>query len=145
MKEILTICALWGVDVLTKQWAQTRLPLYEKREIVKNHLYFKHIKNDGIAYNKCSGERKKILLLTGGILGFYALLLCRWKGRRQTMPLAFLLGGGIGNLCERLRRGAVTDFLYVPVKGKRMPVFNLADVFIALGALGMAFVSWREK
>ena len=119
------------------------------REIVKDHLYFWHIKNRGIAYNRFSGRRKGILLATGALLAFYGGLLVRilrGKGeKRLALPLALTLGGGAANFWERLRKGRVTDFLFIPVKGKNAPIFNIADVSIVVGALWMTVIPFLKN
>ena len=84
MKAILAILAVLGIDLSSKEWAEKNLPLNKKREIVKDHLFFWHIKNRGIAYNRFSGRRKGILLATGALLAFYGGLLvriCAAKGK----------------------------------------------------------------
>ena len=57
MKAILAILAVLRIDLSSKEWAEKNLPLNKKREIVKDHLFFWHIKNRGIAYNRFSGRR----------------------------------------------------------------------------------------
>jgi len=123
--------------------------LNRKKEIVRNRLYFWHIKNSGIAYNRFSGKRKSILLFTGGLLAYYSgvfiNVLRGKKNRKYTLPLALTLGGGYGNFLERARKGKVTDFLFVPAEGRNAPIFNLADISILLGTLWLTFVSLYEK
>ena len=142
MSELFTFLAVLGLDFGTKKWADETLPLNRKKEIVRNHLYFWHIKNSGIAYNRFSGKRKEILVFTGGILAYYSIQfvkILRGKGdRRLALPLAMTLGGGLGNFLERLRKGSVTDFLFIPAEGKNAPIFNIADIFIWMGAVGLA-------
>lgn len=149
MTELILFFTALGIDLSTKRWAGRALPVNRKKEIVKNRLYFWHIKNKGIAYNKYSGRRKEILCGTGGILALYGvqfLRILRGKDdRRLALPMALLLGGGCGNFLERLKKGSVTDFLYLPVEGKNAPIFNLADVFIWLGAVGMLFAPCRKN
>lgn len=144
MRAIVTFFAILGLDLGTKKWAEEKLPLNRKKEIVKNRLYFWHIKNSGVAYNKFDGRRKSILLSTGGLLAFYSglfLQTLRGKGdRRMSLPLAVTLGGGWANFWERLKKGRVTDFLFIPVKGKNAPIFNLADVAIVLGAVWLTIL-----
>ena len=131
MKAILAILAVLGIDLSSKEWAEKNLPLNKKREIVKDHLYFWHIKNRGIAYNRFSGRRKGILLATGALLAFYGGLLVRilrGKGeRRLALPLALTLGGGAANFWERLRKGRVTDFH--PREGEKCPDFQHCGCF----------------
>ena len=149
MKGILTFLTILGMDFWTKKWAEETLPLNEKQEIVRNRLYFWHIKNSGIAYNKFSGKRKGILLFTGILLAYYSGVFIDVvrgkKSRKYALPLALTLGGGYGNFAERARKGRVTDFLYIPVKRKNAPIFNLADVAIWMGAFWLAIVSYSEK
>ena len=149
MTELFTFLAVLGLDFGTKKWVDEKLPLNRKKEIVRNHLYFWHIKNSGIAYNRFSGKRKGILLFTGGILIYYSiqfLNLLRGKGdRRLALPLAMTLGGGLGNFLERLRKGKVTDFLFVPVEGKNAPIFNIADLFIWIGAIGLTIIPFVKN
>ena len=149
MKGILTFLTILGMDFWTKKWAEETLPLNEKQEIVRNRLYFWHIKNSGIAYNKFSGKRKGILLFTGILLAYYSGVFIDVvrgkKSRKYALPLALTLGGGYGNFAERARKGRVTDFLYIPVKRKNAPIFNLADVAIWMGAFWLAIVSCSEK
>jgi len=149
MNGILTLFTVFGLDHITKKWADEKLPLNRKKEIVRNRLYFWHIKNSGVAYNRFSGKRNGILLFTGGLLAYYTGVFIRVlqgrKSRRYRLPLAMILGGGFGNFWERARKGKVTDFLFIPAEGKNMPIFNLADVAILFGALGLTIVSLDEK
>ena len=149
MSELFTFLAVLGLDFGTKKWAAAHLPLNRKKEIVKNRLYFRHIKNSGIAYNRFSGKRNGILLFTGGLLAYYStVFLQALTGRRKrklAMPLALILGGGFGNFAERARKGRVTDFIFIPVEGKNAPIFNLADVAVWVGGLWLTIVSCGEK
>lgn len=149
MKELLTLLTVFGLDLITKKWVDENLPLNGKKEIVRNRLYFRHIKNDGIAYNKCSGRKNGILLYTGGLLAYYGGVFLRIllgkKEKKYGLPLALILGGGYGNFWERAKKGKVTDFIFISVEGRNAPIFNLADLAIWIGALWLAFVSCKEK
>lgn len=149
MSQIFTLFATFGLDLLTKRWADKNLPLNRKKEIVKKHLYFWHIKNKGIAYNRFSGKRNSILAFTGTLLlGYTGLFLQSLRGKRSgkyALPLALTLGGGWGNFAERWRKGEVTDFLFIPAKGRNMPIFNLADVAIFVGACWLTVISICEN
>ena len=149
MNAILTLFTVFGLDFATKKWADETLPLNRKKEIVKNRLYFRHIKNSGIAYNRFSGKRNGILLFTGGLLAYYSVLFFQTlrgkKNRKSALPLALILGGGYGNFLARRRKGKVTDFLFIPAEGRNTPIFNLADVAILLGSVWLTFVSCGEN
>lgn len=149
MKGILTMFTVFGLDFWTKKWADKTLPLNRKKEVVKNCLYFWHIKNSGIAYNRFSGKRKGILLFTGTLLAYYSGVFMNVvrgkKSKKYALPLALTLGGGYGNFLERAGKGKVTDFLYIPVEGRNAPIFNLADIAIWIGAVWLTIVSCSEN
>lgn len=149
MKAIFTFFAVFGTDFFAKRWAEKNLPLHRKREIVKNQLYFWHIKNGGAAYNTFSGKRNALLLFTGTLLAAYSVLLARilaGKGeKRLAIPLALTLGGGFSNFLERLKKGCVTDFLFLPALGEKAPIFNPADVGIVAGGIGILLTALRSR
>lgn len=74
------------------------------------------------------------------------LVLLGWMARTRSamlgLALGLIVGGAVGNLADRLRFGAVVDFLYVHVGGfDWWPAFNLADLVIAVGAVLLAIDS----
>lgn len=144
MRAVFTFFAVFGLDWGTKYWANKKLPLNRKKEIARNRLYFWHIKNRGMAYHTFEGKRNGILLFTGALLSLYSVLFVRALNEKDSdrpmIPLAMILGGGIGNFLERLFRGSVTDFLYIHKEGRNMPIFNIADLAIMLGAIPLTIL-----
>ena len=53
--------------------------------------------------------------------------------------IGFIVGGALGNVIDRVRIGAVFDFLDVHVGGHHWPAFNVADSFICIGAVLLIF------
>ncbi len=51
------------------------------------------------------------------------------------VALGLVIGGAVGNVIDRLRIGAVFDFLDFHLSGHHWPAFNLADSFICIGAV----------
>ena len=75
-------------------------------------------------------------------IGIYALMTNRVGGNADAIAVAFILGGGIGNLIDRVFRGGrVTDFLYMAVGPLHTGVFNVADIAITGGVIWL-LVSW---
>ena len=78
-----------------------------------------------------------------------ALVICAWvavwlvrarPGRLAQVAAGLLIGGAVGNVIDRMVYGAVADFLNMSLPGWRNPYsFNLADIAIFAGALGLVF------
>jgi len=75
-------------------------------------------------------------------VGIYALMTNRVGGAADSIAVAFILGGGIGNLIDRVfRAGRVTDFLYMSIGPLHTGVFNVADIAITGGVIWL-LLSW---
>lgn len=67
------------------------------------------------------------------------LLVWLWRERHAptALALAAIIGGAVGNVIDRLRHGAVVDFIDLHAAGYHWPAFNIADSAIVLGALAL--------
>lgn len=74
-----------------------------------------------------------IILATALIIGFLGYYLFRYVSRSERFPIALIIGGALGNLIDRLRFGAVIDFLDFHVNSWHWPAFNVADICICVG------------
>ena len=79
-------------------------------------------------------------LITAAILG----AAFRSTRRLECVALGLIAGGASGNILDRVRQGAVTDFLDVYWRGWHWPTFNLADVTITLGA-ALLILAWINE
>ncbi len=57
------------------------------------------------------------------------------------LPTGLLIGGAAGNLIDRIRLGAVTDFIKFP----HWPAFNVADICVTVGVISLIYVLERVK
>ena len=77
--------------------------------------------------------------LLAAVAAAVVTLLMRWLARSdgwvETVAIGLVIGGALGNVVDRLRQGAVTDFLDVYWRNWHWPTFNGADIAISLGAL----------
>lgn len=135
--------ALVVADQLTKAWIVATYPLGTELEIVPGLFRLVHARNRGVAFGilGASGPSVQLALLVvvAGIVAFVAWQLGRAGGDGlAAVGLAFVLGGAIGNIIDRLVRGEVVDFLdfYLVTGGheRHWPAFNLADSAITVGA-----------
>jgi signal peptidase II len=61
------------------------------------------------------------------------------------LSLGSILGGAVGNLIDRVRTGEVVDFLDFYWKSYHWPAFNVADIAIFLGSLGLLAAFYRMR
>lgn len=95
------------------------------------------------------GEAAPLIIIigTGFIIGFIAYYLFARAPKYERAPLALVVGGAIGNLIDRVRFGAVIDFLDFHIGGWHYPSFNVADMCIVIGVawLILNFVLARRR
>lgn len=95
--------------------------------------------NTGASFGLLGGmmSDKPLLMaaLAGTITLAFAVMACRARHPLERLGPALIVGGALGNIVDRLRQGAVTDFLDFYWRGWHWPAFNLADVGITFGAL----------
>ena len=70
-----------------------------------------------------------------------------WQAQETflSIALALVIGGAIGNVIDRIRFGAVVDFLDVHAVGWHWPAFNVADSAITLGVILLILDSLKSK
>jgi signal peptidase II len=96
-----------------------------------------NVRNNGIAFGMFSGGG--VLLVLFAIAALVALLVFFFRHRDRPLvwlPTGLLIGGAAGNLIDRVREGAVTDFIDFPA----WPAFNVADIAITFGVLTLIYV-----
>ena len=105
--------------------------------------------NSGIAFSifSTSGDFIQLMLI---LVILCALLFLFNEFRNSRIPiqknaLIFILAGGVGNFIERVYRGAVTDFLHLRIETFSFFIFNLADLFISVGAVVIIFQWIRSQ
>ena len=96
-----------------------------------------NVRNNGVAFGMFSGGG--VVLVLFAIAALVALLVFFFRHRDRPLvwlPTGLLIGGAAGNLIDRVREGAVTDFIDFPA----WPAFNVADIAITFGVLTLIYV-----
>jgi signal peptidase II len=136
--------ALCGVVVAADQGAKAAVQAHlvpgEEVDVVGPlGLTLSH--NRGVAFGIAGGAGLRLVLVTVVALAVIGYLFAREPGRRGMWVAVGLLGGGaLGNLADRIRADAVTDYVDLA----SWPPFNLADVAITAGVVLMAYLYWRD-
>jgi len=79
------------------------------------------------------------------IVAVLAIWLSRTHSRWEAVGLGAIIGGALGNVVDRIRQGAVTDFLDFYVGEWHWPAFNLADAAISLGVAALLLAPLLER
>jgi signal peptidase II len=130
------MAAVLALDQLTKRLVQSNIEQGDHDNVFLG-VDLVHVRNHGVAFGAFAGGGAIVALIIG--LALVALVL--WFVRHTDTPLAWLptgllLGGAVGNIFDRIRDGAVTDFVKLPA----WPAFNVADIAITFGVLTLLYV-----
>ena len=127
------VCAL---DQIVKQLVVSEIARGEERNVFFG-IDLTYVRNDGVAFGALGDGGALVIALTAGaialLLGYFAM-----NSRRGWLwlPVGTIAGGAIGNLADRARDGSVIDY----VDPAFWPAFNLADMAIVIGILGLLYV-----
>jgi signal peptidase II len=134
------LLGLFGCDHGTKHLAKAHLEGSRGIELIPGVFDLKYTENTDTAFsllgNVLGANERHVLLMTLGsaaLLAFVVLVASRWNGLGgwSRLGTVLVLGGGLGNLTDRMLRGYVIDFMHLHA----WPVFNVADVAVCGGAL----------
>jgi signal peptidase II len=125
------------LDQVIKYLVVTHIQLGQSLPLIDGLVYLTYVLNQGAAFSILQGQRWIFLAITP-----LALAAALWfmrdvpkNDRLRRVALALFCGGALGNFIDRLRFGAVTDF----IDFRFFPIFNVADSCIVIG---VALLSW---
>ena len=140
------------LDQATKIIARAYLP-GKKIIIIKNLFSFWLTFNEGAAWSFLSGHRVLLVavsLIACILIGFYYFKMD--NGRVAKIGLSMVFSGAFGNLIDRALFGKVTDFIdfnFFAIFNSKFPIFNIADIFVTVGAavllIGIIFFEKDNK
>ena len=131
-----------GCDQLSKHYAKSELRYRSAQSYLDNTIRLQYAENSGVAFSLGAGlprYLRTILFIIGPALCLIGLLVfIVWHRPHELsslLGLSMILGGGIGNLIDRLvHDGRVIDFLNLGIgQTFRTAIFNLADAAITAG------------
>ena len=125
------------LDQISKLLVDSFLSREESLDIIGGVLRFTYVENDGAAFGMLGDHRWVFMILS--VLGIAAVLFYMWRYRPESklacIALSFIVGGGVGNMIDRVRLGYVIDFIdFCAFPNLWMWVFNVADAFVCIGA-----------
>ncbi|MFD0939819.1 signal peptidase II [Pedobacter boryungensis] len=150
---LLAIVALnIGCDQVSKSIVRQKIDYDENISIIKNHFILTKVENTGAFLSAGNNLPEAVRIILLSILpvlvlgyGLFYLLNKNNLSREMQIGLCFLIGGGIGNVYDRIVFGSVTDFLHIDFGIFRTGIFNLADVSIMIGIAILFIQSLKKK
>lgn len=144
----------FALDQITKALMLQFLSDRSSLPVLPGLFHLTLIRNAGVAFGLFQGYGLLITLATLALLGVVVRSSMRkgqaparltspgpGQGRLPLVCLGLIVGGAVGNLADRIRFGAVIDFLDFRV----WPVFNVADSCVTVGAVLLAVGIWRRR
>ncbi|MEA2128602.1 MAG: signal peptidase, partial [Solirubrobacteraceae bacterium] len=123
-------------DQLVKALVTSSLQRGEERDLVAG-VKLVNTRNTGVAFGQLQGAGVAVAILIAVAVVALVVYVARNAPRRWIwLPAGLLLGGALGNVIDRVREGAVVDFLKLP----HWPAFNVADAAITVGVVVLLVV-----
>ena len=130
-----------AADQATKAIVRDDIAEGQRKDLI-GFLDLVHVRNDGVAFGALAGGGPVVAIVVAGALAAL-LTYFAFNARRPLawLPTGLLVGGAVGNIMDRIRLGAVTDFLKLP----SWPAFNIADAAITVGMVLLVVVVERGE
>lgn len=138
MAVLLIIPTIFLIDLFVKLIVEKKLK--DEKCVAGERILLRKHHNYGAALN--TGEKNPKLVLaaaatcSGVIIVYFIRRLTRGRAGLAELGLAFIVGGALNNLYDRISRGYVVDYFSFNVKWEKLRniIFNISDIFIFMGA-----------
>lgn len=134
------------LDRITKWLAVLNLKGEGSVSVIGDLLHFAYVENPGAAFGMMRNARWIFLIISTIAIGAMIFYLVKYKpkSRLALISLSMIIGGGIGNMIDRIRLGYVVDFIYIKIID--FAVFNIADSFVCVGtALLIIYIIFFDR
>ena len=136
-----------GCDQVSKELTRTKVEPREFISVIGEHFILTNVENTGamLGFGQHFPPIVKRIFLQGLPLLILLVLLYRiltkpYLNLLLLIAFALVIGGGIGNLIDRIAHGSVTDFFQIRLGFFRTGIFNIADVAVTTGVLILLFL-----
>ncbi len=140
MNYLLVFVSALGLDIVTKHMVQQNMLLHQTIPIIPGLFNLTYIENPGAAFGLLADMPpfwRSLFFITASMVALCFIVIMFFKCSPDEIwnrtALTLIMAGAIGNLIDRLRLGAVVDFIDVYWRNSHWPAFNLADTAISVG------------
>lgn len=130
--SLLGAAVLVVLDQLIKHWATAALLPVGSMEVLPGIVELRYCLNDGMAFSMLAGKQGLLIGITSVMLvAVLVMLFVRKMPLAERIAWTLVLGGGVGNLIDRVLNGVVVD--YINVLFMHFAIFNFADICVCVG------------
>ena len=136
---LLMSAALVGIDQWLKLLAKEFLKPGETTPLIQDVLHLTYLENRGAAFGMMQNKKWLLVWATAAVLLILilAVMAGKIKGTFPLFSVCTIIGGGIGNLIDRVYRGYVIDYIHVKIVN--FAIFNFADICVTVGTAMLIF------
>lgn len=133
------------LDYITKRIVSGNMVLYQSIPVIKGVFNITYVKNSGASFGMMAGARWFFVAVTVILIAavIYYAVKNKITDKLFLVSASFVVGGGIGNLIDRIATGAVVDFFDFCLIN--FAIFNVADCFVVVGVILMAIYYIKEE
>ena len=149
MKKLIIILVIFFLDRVTKiyllnlQEGGTNVDFY-----INSFLNFYLVWNTGIGFGLASMETNIYYHILTAVIGIVNIVLIFFLVKSKSIYaylIAIIIGGSFGNLYDRIYYYAVPDFIDLHLGNFHWFIFNVADIFITIGIIGLILLELLKK
>jgi len=141
-----------GCDQISKDIIRKNVEPMEYIQLLGDNLILTNVENTGamLGFGQSFSPISKLIFLKGLPLIVLLILLARTLqktnlNRWMVLAFAFVIGGGIGNLIDRIAYGSVTDFVQIKLGMFKTGIFNMADMSVTIGVVLLLILTIRFR
>ena len=149
---ILIVVLNIGCDQISKITVRKTVTPNDYIALISDNFILTNVENTGamLGFGENLPPTLKIILLQ--VLPVLVLVVLLYRTLLKTelnnvliIAFSFIIGGGIGNLIDRILYGSVTDFFWIKAGILKTGIFNMADVSVTVGTVLILYISFRYK
>lgn len=141
------------LDQISKILIRNNVEQYSDIKLIGEYFILTNVENSGAFLGMGSGFSpimKSVFLIILPIIVLISIIIYVYRDKEidkvSLIGFSIIIGGGIGNIFDRIIYGSVTDFLFIDLGGIfRTGIFNIADLAVTTGMILILLMSFKNK
>lgn len=146
IKFIILIIAAFALDRITKIIVIKNIEYLSRMDIIDHFLSLTYVKNTGAAWSILENKQLLLIIISIVFLGIILYIALKEKMTKiNILQYGLIIGGGLGNLYDRIFLKYVVDFISIEIFNYNFPIFNVADMCICIGVILLIITMLRSE